>query len=186
MLQGDGKDRFRGTHIKTKANEGEYDLSRYKTVIQHMIEEHQNGRLSTTQFPYLRDVPQELMPSMRGHTASPVAAAAGTSLRSARPTWQKPSSARNLGEGRQRYIIFIAGGVTYSEIRQVYELSKAFNKDIYIGSTHIVTPEQFLKDLRSLGRGGIGGNPPHAPRQDPRNPGRPGGRPPGGPMPYQR
>lgn len=29
------------------------------------------------------------------------------------------------------------------------------------GSTHIVTPESFMNDLKALGRAGVGGNPPN-------------------------
>jgi len=151
-----------------------------------VIEDHTSGRLDQTSFPFFRDVPAELNASMRGGHAAAPTPATGTSLRSARPTWHKASSQRTNNEGRQRYIIFVAGGVTYSEIRQAYTLSQQLGKDIYIGSTHIITPESFLKDLKSLGRGGIGGNPPCGFPMHPQAPGRPNGRQPGGPMPYQR
>jgi syntaxin-binding protein 1 len=36
------------------------------------------------------------------------------------------------------------------------------NVRVVIGSTHNITPESFAADLRSLGRSGIGGNPPNA------------------------
>lgn len=85
------------------------------------------------QFPFLRDIPQEFNTSLRGGNVPAPSAQGGTSLRSARPTWHKASSARNNSEGRQRYIIFVAGGVTYSEIRQAYVLSEALGKDIIIG-----------------------------------------------------
>ena len=40
------------------------------------------------------------------------------------------------------------GGLTYSEMRSAYEISAVNNKwDVFIGSDHIVTPKQFLKDL---------------------------------------
>jgi syntaxin-binding protein 1 len=191
-MQGDGKDRFRGTRIKQKYSHADdsFDLSRYKPVVQMVLEEHQSGRLDQAQFPFVRDVPTELAPStsMRGgnHHSPGAAAPTGASLRSARPTWHKASSQRTNTEGRQRYVIFVAGGVTYSEIRQAYTLSQALGKDIYIGSTHIITPESFLKDLKSLGRGGIGGNPPCGFPMHHQAPGRPNGRNPGAPMSYQR
>ena len=40
------------------------------------------------------------------------------------------------------------GGLTYSEMRSAYEISAVNNKwDVFIGSDHIATPKQFLKDL---------------------------------------
>ncbi|KAJ1772118.1 syntaxin binding protein 1 [Coemansia sp. RSA 1843] len=47
-------------------------------------------------------------------------------------------------------IIYIAGGVTLSEMRAVYEIAQTFKREIYIGSTHIITPRGFLEDLKSL------------------------------------
>lgn len=184
-----GANNFRGSRIRNKYSnkDEEYDLSRYKPAVQIMLEDHHSNRLDQHQFPFVRDVPPELSQSLRAtHERAPVQASPSTSLRSARPTWHKAASARNAAnEHRQRYIIFVAGGVTYSEIRQAYVLGEALNKDIYIGSTHIITPESFLKDLRSLGRGGVGGNPPNAAKLYPGAPGRSDRRAPGEAQAYQ-
>lgn len=69
-------------------------------------------------------------------------------------------------------IIFIAGGMTYSEMRSAYELSQTFDRDVYIGkngitcshdlrystlclgSTHIITPDRFVNDLSELDKPG--------------------------------
>ncbi|KAJ1737638.1 syntaxin binding protein 1 [Coemansia sp. Benny D160-2] len=47
-------------------------------------------------------------------------------------------------------VIYIAGGVTLSEMRTVYEIARTFNRQVYIGSTHIITPRGFVDDLKSL------------------------------------
>ncbi len=55
------------------------------------------------------------------------------------------------------------------------------NKRRHTGSTHQITPEQWVNDLKALGRAGIGGQPPNAPpgmpdsNKPPRSPGG-GGR----------
>lgn len=44
----------------------------------------------------------------------------------------------------------MVGGTTYSEVRAVHRLSKKLNRDVFLGSTGIETPVQFLDDLASL------------------------------------
>lgn len=61
-----------------------------------------------------------------------------TSLRSAKPSWHRaarPGAAAS--ETRQRVLVFVAGGMTYSEMREAYQLSTALSKDVYIGAPYI-------------------------------------------------
>jgi len=53
-------------------------------------------------------------------------------------------------------LVFVAGGMTYSEMREAYLLSKSLNKEIIIGSTHAMTPKHFMEDMRSLELAGVG------------------------------
>ncbi|WVN87429.1 uncharacterized protein L203_102609 [Cryptococcus depauperatus CBS 7841] len=162
--------------IKQKPShaEGEYELSRYKPVVQIVLEDQTTGKLDLSTFPYLGDAPAE--PISQRSTPSHLAASNSNpsgSLRSARPTWHKASSARqNNTEGRQRLIIFIAGGMTYSEMRAAYTVGKSLGKDVFIGSTHVITPELFCTQLRALGRGGVGSNPPNPIPLHPQGPSR--------------
>ncbi|KAJ1675637.1 syntaxin binding protein 1 [Spiromyces aspiralis] len=65
---------------------------------------------------------------------------------------------------RGKLIIFMAAGATYSEVRSVYELSEELPFDVYLGSTHLTTPREFLHDLQTLRRvmtqPGDGNQPP--------------------------
>lgn len=115
--------------------------------------------------------------SSASSSASGRPAGAPSSLRSAKPTWhqkERPragggagsygadgrsaSSVRN--ETRQRVMVFVAGGMTYSEVRSIYQLSNKFNKDGYIGSSHIFTPESYIEALKQFGKAGnvLGGS----------------------------
>ena len=49
-----------------------------------------------------------------------------------------------------RLIVFVAGGLTYSELRSVYEVANALNREVFIGSTHMLVPKQFIQGLRTL------------------------------------
>jgi len=57
-------------------------------------------------------------------------------------------------DNRQRVIVFVAGGMTYSEMREVYKLSGSLQKDIYIGmprvSSSCTVKNFFLKVRRML------------------------------------
>ena len=56
-----------------------------------------------------------------------------TSLRSQKPAWHRAPKTSTVLDNRQRLLVFVAGGVTYSEIRETYQLSNSLQKDIYIG-----------------------------------------------------
>ncbi|KAJ1958431.1 syntaxin binding protein 1 [Linderina pennispora] len=47
-------------------------------------------------------------------------------------------------------ILYVAGGMTYSEMRTAYEVAEETERNIFIGSTHIITPLGFLEDLKTL------------------------------------
>jgi syntaxin-binding protein 1 len=83
---------------------------------------------------------------------TPAPAGPVTSLRSTKPSWHtKKASDGGMGTGSSnimgtpekllaeekkrggRIIIFVIGGITYSEIRAIYELGNASRKDIIIG-----------------------------------------------------
>lgn len=140
--------------IKHKqSNEEEYELSRYKPLLRTVIEDQVTGKLDPAGFPYVKDYPQST-PS--ASTARP-AMTPTTSLRSAKPSWHR--AARTGGsavETRQRLLVFVAGGMTFSEMREAYSLSSQLGKDIIIGSTHTLTPRQFIDDLKVLDLSGVG------------------------------
>ncbi|KAG9128259.1 vacuolar sorting protein VPS33/slp1 [Ceratobasidium sp. 392] len=157
-------DRDTKRKLKQKAAaQYDYDQSRYQPVLQTVLEDHFSGKLDASVFPYVRDAPPVAPPlgsSLGSFRSSPQPAAqagsAPTSLRSQKPSWHK-APARGTGEAaKQRVIVFMAGGMTYSEMRTVYAVSNTLNKDIYIGSTHPTTPARFVNDLRAIAMDGVG------------------------------
>ena len=70
------------------------------------------------------------------------------SLRSAKPTWARTRP--SASEPRQRVLVFMAGGATFSEARTCYELSQSSSKDIYLATSHMLTPGLFLRQIGDL------------------------------------
>jgi len=80
-------------------------------------------------FPYVKDAPSSITATNSYQAPAPT-----TSLRSAKPSWHRVARMNAPVDVRQRVIVFVAGGMTYSEVREAYTLSASLNKDIYIGA----------------------------------------------------
>lgn len=151
----------RKSPFKQVLREDAYDVSRYQPAVKLMLEvscflvemrhvdetmplqEHISGKLDRGAFPYI-SAPADGSgggSSLRGgggNAYSSAPTAAPTSLRSARPRWTAGTKSKASNEPRQRLLVFVAGGVTYSEIRSAYQVSEANQKDVYIGMSSFV------------------------------------------------
>ncbi|BFZ56686.1 hypothetical protein PYCC9005_003734 [Savitreella phatthalungensis] len=141
--------------------EAAFELSRYEPAIKTAVRELVRGGLSNELWPYVKDGPNSPTAQLNG-SASMLAShsAAGArpgaiglashsgSLRTNRPAWAKGRSMTETP--KQRIIVFVAGGATYSEVRSVYELSRETNRDVYLGATNVVTPGEWLGVLSGL------------------------------------
>jgi syntaxin-binding protein 1 len=123
------------------AEEEEYALSRFEPNLKLMLQEVAAGTLDQGTFPYVK-------PPLDNSEA--VAAQSQTSLRSAKPTWARSRTAVN--DSRQRIIVCMAGGATYSEARACYEVSATSGREIFLATSHMLTPSLFIQQLRDLSR----------------------------------
>lgn len=124
------------------AGDDESALSRFEPVIKTILEGHVRGALDQNVFPFTKphlDAAEGLMGQDN---------VSHTSLRSAKPTWARtrPSTV----EPKQRIVVFMAGGATYSESRACYEVSNSSNKDIFLASSHMLTPSLYLRQVGDL------------------------------------
>ena len=83
-------------------------------------------------FPYVKDAPSAAPATSSLRSAPQIQPA--VSLRSQKPSLHKATmGAGTQNDTRQRILVFVAGGMTYSEMREAYLLSKSLNKEIIIG-----------------------------------------------------
>lgn len=133
---------FGRRQARQSSSEEESGLSRYDPAIKPMLEEHIRGTLDQSTFPFTKphlDAAEGLSGQENVSQAS---------LRSAKPTWARtrPSAL----EPRQRIIVFMAGGATYSESRACYEVSQMSNKDVFLATSHMLTPSLYLRQVGDL------------------------------------
>ena len=120
---------------------GEVILSRYELNLKLMLEELVRGTLDHTAFPYTR-------PQTEPESTLAPNGLSQSSLRSAKPTWAR---SRSYGEQpKQRIIVVMAGGATFSESRACYEVSQAFSKDVVLVTSHMLSANMFLRQVGDL------------------------------------
>ncbi|KAG4086819.1 Sec1-like protein [Neocallimastix lanati (nom. inval.)] len=148
--------------VKRKLNKNDeeesYELSRYVSTLKYVIEDNIHNILNTTIFPATKEPATHKKPEVETNLK-------GTSLRSTKPSWAKKSADRDkqkdsgspalsekedLRKRGPRTIIFVVGGLDYSEMRSVYELCNEYSRDVIIGSTHIITPVSYMKSIQQL------------------------------------
>lgn len=120
------------------AGDEELTISRYEPMLKLMLDDLAKGTLDQTIFPYTKpplDNPEEQYQTQG-------------SLRSTKPTWAK--NRMSVVENRQRIIVFMAGGATYSESRVCYESSKTTGRDVFLATSHMLDPKLFIKQITEL------------------------------------
>uniref|UniRef100_A0A673IDD5 Syntaxin-binding protein 3-like n=1 Tax=Sinocyclocheilus rhinocerous TaxID=307959 RepID=A0A673IDD5_9TELE len=125
---------FRKQPRKDRSDKETYNVSRWTPVIKDIMEDAVENKLEVKDWPYQSECPS---------------AWNGSRAVSARQK-HKGSSPDDLRSG-SRLIVFVLGGVSYSEMRCAYEVTHA-NKscEVIIGSTHILTPRGLLEDIYNL------------------------------------
>ncbi|KAI0874660.1 Sec1 family protein [Hypoxylon argillaceum] len=113
-------------------------MSRFSPAVKHMLEHLCRGALDQTSFPYVKPPLDPNEDAMIGQG----------SLRAAKPSWA--GAGRRVADNRQRIIVFMAGGATFSESRACYEVSSVMNRDIFMATSHMLTPQLFIQQVGDL------------------------------------
>jgi syntaxin-binding protein 1 len=137
ILQEPSKPTSRRRNIPQNRKEREgssYQLSRWAPYVKDLMEDAIEDKLDMRQFPFLSN--------------RPLASGMGFSGSSARPTWHRSGTGQSEKRVGPRLIVFVLGGLCYSEMRTAYEVTKENKKwEVIIGSDQIITPRTFLNNL---------------------------------------
>lgn len=125
--------------VNTKAPVAEDNyMSRFNPAVKTMLEYLCRGALDQTAFPYVKPPLDPNEDALIGQG----------SLRAAKPSWA--GAGRRVVDNRQRIIVFMAGGATFSESRACYEVGAAMNRDVFLATSHMLTPKLFVRQVGDL------------------------------------
>ncbi|XP_019765950.1 protein ROP isoform X1 [Dendroctonus ponderosae] len=135
-LQGGNRKKQYTVPRKERITEQTYQMSRWTPVVKDIMEDCIEDKLDQKHFPYLAGRAQ----STGYHP--PASARYGH--------WHKDRSQPTV-KNVPRLIVFVVGGICFSEVRCAYEVTNALkNWEVIIGSSHILTPRAFLDQLTAL------------------------------------
>ncbi|XP_042729956.1 syntaxin-binding protein 3 isoform X1 [Lagopus leucura] len=121
---------------RDRSAEETFQLSRWTPLIKDVMEDAIENKLDSKEWPYCSQCP----PTWNG---------SGVVSARQKPKASYPDERRS----KARLILFVMGGITYSEMRCAYEVSQAFKScEVIIGSTHVLTPRRLLDEVKSLNK----------------------------------
>lgn len=135
-------------------SESEYSSARYACALKGIMQEMMEGTLSMDDYPSVLPMPSEGASSgtatsarTRVPTTSARKGGGATSRWAKQDNKAKPKSTFSGG----RKIVFVVGGMCYSELRAMHELLATGETEFIVGSTRFINPKEFLQDLSTLG-----------------------------------
>lgn len=146
-------------------SESEYTSSRYVCLLKSIMEDAAQGKLSVEDYPSVLPLPDAesmLAPTSKSISKSVRKTTASVFLKSGMGGGGGPggisgtitascSTKKKKAHHGGRQIVFIVGGMCYSELRSAREVMDLTGTEIVIGSTRCISPKDFTNDLHSLG-----------------------------------
>ena len=128
----------KGAQKIAATSEGEYVDTRHIGAMKGCLEQLINGELPTDKYPAL------------GPTISSSSEAKGNAKSMRRYGANNRWGKRETNITGSRALCFVIGGLAYSEMRAGYELQAQHSKEVVVGSTHFVSPDEYVSEVSGL------------------------------------
>lgn len=123
---------------KERINEQTYQMSRWTPCLKDIIEDCIDEKVDNSHFPFLGGQRQ----GSSGMSAPSSGRYGG---------WHSRETQANVQKNVPRVLVYIMGGVTFSEFRVGYEVTNdRKNWEVIVGGSQILTPEGFLNKIKVL------------------------------------
>lgn len=132
-------------HYKNVAKNSKYELSRHEPIIKDIILDIYNDTLDENYFPHVDPTHQQEIKAGHASHENKQNVSRGT-------IWDFKTENKNQTkkEKKRKILIFIIGGITYPEIKQIYEMSNELDVDIYLGGTNLLTSKVIFDQFKQL------------------------------------
>ncbi|CXH83528.1 syntaxin binding protein, putative [Plasmodium berghei] len=142
-------------YYKDIAKNSNYELTRYEPNIKEIIQELYTETLDKIYFPHLPNV--NIIQNNNNNTPNELKVTINfpdkTKNVSRGTVWEyKKDIIKNQTENhkkKKKIIVFIFGGITFPEIKIIYQLSKQINVDLYLGGTSILTSNIIFNQFKT-------------------------------------
>lgn len=115
-----------------------------------LLEDYSAGTLSKSEYPFVRE------PDNMENNDKPIPIKSARTSRSTTSVVGETSDVlsrkveSSLHLGKRRLVVFIIGGATRAELRVVHRLTSDLGREVVLGSTHMLTAENYVDDLMSM------------------------------------
>eukprot|EP00923_Selenidium_pygospionis_P060283 GHVN01106094.1.p1 GENE.GHVN01106094.1~~GHVN01106094.1.p1 ORF type:complete len:666 (-),score=125.30 GHVN01106094.1:189-2186(-) len=159
-------DAKRCDYFSNRAKTVELELSRFEPKVKMLMTEALEGKLHRGKYRYLSDPTGKAgMGGMLNEKSNEAegrqqrvkarnadwdwgAEDAGTAGGGGTPRKEKERSDDKASK-KQKLCVFVLGGISMSELRCAYEVSRSMDAEVYIGGTNMFVPRTFLESIRS-------------------------------------
>ena len=135
-------------------SDSEFSNSRYVCLLKPIMEKAALGTLNVDEYPSVLPLPdaEAMLGPSTSSKAKSVRKATSSSSKWAGSSSTNSQGVKKKGHGG-RQIIFMVGGMCYSELRAAREVMEKTNMEIVVGSNRFIKPIDFMGDWKNLGRG---------------------------------